>query len=116
MSHAIDRLPLTLNFERTSRQNRAINPMDKSCFWAASGGVIAVWVLLGLSALMGFKLTWLLICVFAISMGCTNFCGYMYCKPDVMNDMSNMAKQKMGEAAMNHALGNLRQTGSTSSV
>merc|ERR1711871_1438197 len=65
-------------------QNRAINPMDKSCFWAASGGIIFVWVLLAVSAFLGMKLSWFLICVFAVTMSCPIFCGSMYCKPHVM--------------------------------
>ena len=86
--------------------------MDKSCFWAASGSAIVIWVLLGVSALLSLKLTWLLICMFAISMSCTNFCGYMYCKPDVMSDVQNMAQKKMGEAVVNHTLSNMRASSS----
>merc|ERR1711871_548688 len=65
-------------------QDRAVDPMDKSCFWAASGGIIFVWVLLAVSAFLGMKLSWFLICVFAVTMSCPIFCGSMYCKPHVM--------------------------------
>ncbi len=68
---------------------------DSTLFWTAMIGAAAVWCTFALSAVLSFKLSWLLIVLIAVTLQCSNVVGYYRCRKDAGKQMQDMVAQGM---------------------
>lgn len=66
-----------------------VNPIDSRLFWVALYGYTIIWMLLGLVALVGLELSWLLVVTFALTLNITNLIGYIKCDREAQSQVLN---------------------------
>jgi hypothetical protein len=72
---------------------------DSTLFWTAMVGATGVWCTFALSALLSFKISWLLIVLVAVTLQCSNVVGYYHCRKDAGKQMQDMMAQGMATVA-----------------